>query len=75
MTLLMLLAVLLVFCPFYKIIVSCITKCMLDLQIKLMMIRSLEMIDQIYSAMRSISHEMPPKHLLKLRLKREGIVK
>ena len=50
----MLLVILLVFCLFYKIIVPCITKRVTEPQIKLMMIRRLEMIDQIYSHMRSV---------------------
>ena len=50
----MLLAILLVFCLFYKI-VSCIAKCVTELHIKLMMIiRLLEMIDQIYSSIKLI---------------------
>ena len=40
----------LIFCLFYKITVSCITKGVTEPQIKLMMIRCLEMIDQIYSS-------------------------
>ena len=55
MTLLMLLAILLEFCLFYKIIVSSITKCVTETQIKLMMIRPLETTDQIYSSIRSIT--------------------
>ena len=49
-TLLMLLAILFVFCLFYKIIVSCITKCMTEPPTKIMMTRLLEAVDQIYSS-------------------------
>ena len=38
-----------VFCLFYKIIISCITKCMTELPIILMMTR-LEAVDQMYSS-------------------------
>ena len=38
-----------VFCLFYKIIISCITKCMTELPIRLMMTR-LEAVDQMYSS-------------------------
>ena len=44
----------LIFCLFYKITVSCITKGVTEPQIKLMMIRCLEMIDQIYSSIKLI---------------------
>lgn len=47
MTLLMLLVILFEFGLFYKIIVSCITKCVTETQIKLMMIRPLDTINQI----------------------------
>ena len=46
------LAILLVFCLFYKIIVSCFTKCVTEPQIKLTKIWRLETIDQIYSSIR-----------------------
>ena len=49
-TLLMLLAILFVFCLFYKIIVSYITKCMTEPPTKIMMTRQLEAVDQIYSS-------------------------
>ena len=54
MTWLMLLAVLLVFCLFYKIIISFITKDMTEHPIKIMMTRQLETIDQIYSFIISV---------------------
>ena len=46
---LMLLAILFVFFLFYKIIVSCVTKCMTELPTKTMIIR-LEAADQMYSS-------------------------
>lgn len=49
MTLLMLLGMLLVFCLFYGIIVSRITKRETESPVKLMMISWLEMTDQIHS--------------------------
>ena len=35
---------------FYKIVVSCITKCVAETSIKIMMTRGLEIVDQIYSS-------------------------
>ena len=52
MTILMLPAILLVFCLFYKIIASCNIKCVTEPQIKLMMIRQLEITDQKYISIR-----------------------
>ena len=49
-TLLTLLAILFVFCLFYKIIVFCITKCVTEPPTKIMMTRRLERVDQIYSS-------------------------
>ena len=48
LVLLMLLTLLFVFCLFHKIIVSCITKCMTEIPMKIMMTR-LEAADQVYS--------------------------
>ena len=50
----MLLAIFLLLCLFYKIISSCITKCVTELPIKIRMIRQLEMINQIYSSVSSM---------------------
>ena len=49
-TLIMLLDVLFVFWLFYKIIVSCTTKCVIELPIKIMMTGLLEAVEQIYSS-------------------------
>ena len=46
---LILLAMLFVFCLFYKIIFSCITKCMTEPQMKIMRTR-LEAVDQMYNS-------------------------
>lgn len=54
MTFLMLPAVFLVVCFFYKVIVSYITKCVTGPQIKLIMIMKFEMTDQIYSPIKSV---------------------
>ena len=43
-----------VFCLFYKAIVSCITKCVTETPIKVMMTRELATIDQMYSSVRSM---------------------
>ena len=51
MTLIMLLVMLFVLCLFYKIAVSCITKCVTESPMKIMMIRGLEMVDQIYNSL------------------------
>ena len=50
MTLLMLLAILFEFSLFYQVTVSCITRCMTEPQIKVIMTRELKTIDQIYSS-------------------------
>ena len=52
---LMSLAILLVFCLVYTLIVSCVTKCVTEPQIKLMMIKQLATIDQIYSSIRTMT--------------------
>ena len=44
----MLSTILYVFCLFYKIIVSCVTKCMIEPPMKIIMTR-LDSVDQIYS--------------------------
>ena len=45
----LLLAILYAFCLFYKIIVSCVTKCMTEASMKIMMTR-LDTVDQICSS-------------------------
>ena len=46
----MLLAILFLFCLYYKIIVSCITKCMTEPHAKIIMTQQLEAVDQIYGS-------------------------
>ena len=48
--LLIILTILFVFCPFHKIIVSCITKCMTEPRTKIIMTRLIA-VDQMYSSM------------------------
>jgi len=43
-----------VLCLFYKAIVSCITQCVTEMPIKVMMTRELATIDQMYSSVRSM---------------------
>ena len=40
-----------VLCLFYKIAVSCITKCVTESPMTIMMIRGLETVDQIYNSL------------------------
>ena len=49
-TLLMLLAILFLFCLYYKIIVSCVTKCMTVPHAKIIMTQQLKAVDQIYGS-------------------------
>ena len=48
MTLIILLIILFVLCLFYKIIASCLTKCVTEPPMKIMMTRQIEAVDQIF---------------------------